>query len=1702
MRRPTPLRRQWSLPATVLVALATGLLALLAPAAPAAPGVNERISVSSAGAAANAASGRPSFSTDGRLVAFHSGASNLVADDTNGNTDVFVRDRLLGTTTRVSVAGDGTQGNGPTSEAAISGNGRYVTFNSSATNLVAGDTNALPDIFLRDLVAGTTTRISVTTAGNQVTGNPGFGAEGRPAISADGKVIVWQSLNNDLVVDNNFRRDIFVRDLTGATPTTTRANVADVTGVGTGQGNGHSQTPSISADGNRVAFDSNSNQLVTADTNGQSDVFVRDRATGRTYRASLRTDGGQSNAGSFAPALSRDGKVVAFETTASNLGTTTDTDGGFTDIYAHDLAAGKTTWVNEPTGPGSEHNSWQVATNGNRRYVGFYTHAGNVVSPDTNTGSDVIRRDLQTSTSERMNVTPTGAQSNGSVTGNLDAAFDDSGQVFGFTSDATNVVANDTNGVSDVFVRERDLDGDGTADSFDVFPSNPAEQKDADGDGVGDNGDTCPNLAGAPQTDTDNDGRGDACDSTPDGNLVVNGRFLQPTLSSGYNVLSSIPGWSETTGCGIELWSNNFIVPSPYQAQVLELNANCPSQIQQTIATVPGRQYLVTYYFGARPGYGTAENRIRASWNGVVRADRSTADTTLRQYSFTVTGTGSDLLGFGSATYNTGLGTLLSLVAVTPADRGPQVEVTANDTNGWAGRQISTTGKFVNPSGGAMTITSTLGAVSAQPDGSFTWTYTPPVVATDVPVTVTAKDTAGRAASMTFRYTAVDGSPPTETYTLSNPPAASGWYSLATFDPTLTWLVSDPESPITATSGCAPQTVDYDTTGVRFTCTATSTGGTSDATSELIRRDATPPLITVPAGPVLVEAASPSGATSGFLVSSSDATSGPGAIGCDRPSGATFPLGDTLVTCTAADQAGNTATGSFTIRVEDTIAPVIAPTADRTVEATDPAGATVAFDAPTARDLVDGDVAVGCDRSSGETFALGTATVTCSAADAHGNVATASFDVTVEDTGNPTIDGAQSPVANDAGWNRGDVTVGFECADSGSGVESCEPPVTLRDETPLGNDGQLVTGNVADRAGNTAQTTVGPIRIDRTKPTLTGAATEPANALDWYRDDVTVAWDAQDGLSGVDESTVPQDSVITGEGKALDAGPQSVKDMAGNESETTNGPSVAIDRTKPLIEATTATDPNAAGWFDSAVTVEFACSDALSGVQECTEAATLADDGTGQSAAGTATDNAGNTADDAVTGIRIDSHAPRSVASVTCSGDGGYCKEAATVKVEATDPAPAAGVETSGVDAIEYRVGEGEWTRVDGSTAEFSVPLNGSGTAAIAYRAIDVAGNAEAANAGDIAYDTLAPSLGHRLTPEANANGWNDADTTVQFIASDVHGTPDDAAPSGLASVTPDRLVDSETEGTVVDGEAVDRAGNHSTDTVTVRLDKTAPAVEGSLAGTTGENGWWTTAVTARFACTDPGAVASGVETCTSDQVLHHGDSATGRAVDAAGNDATAAVGPVKVDTSGPRIDVAGVADGGVYTLGAVPVASCTATDVGASGVDGGCSIEVSGGLGNGVGTFAYVARARDVAGNATTVRGTFAVRYAVKTGTAFWRQPINDTAHTANATTSVFKGGSTVPAKFRLTDARGRVVQATTPPVWLVPARGRTTNLPVDESVYGAAANTGSTFAWSAADQQYQFNWGTPSSGSGYYWRIGVRLDDGTTQTVTVALR
>jgi Tol biopolymer transport system component len=282
-------------------------------------GETKRASVSSDGTPANGDSNYAAFSADGRYVAFMSEADNLVPGDTNGVRDIFLHDQVTGTTTRVSVATDGNQGNGPSGSVyygpAISGDGRYIAFDSEADNLVMGDGNHETDIFVHDRITGQTTRVSSTSDGSQANRS-----SHAPAISADGRYVTFQSLADNLVPgDTDWRyTDLFVHDQ--VTGQTTRVSVAN---DGT-PGNYYSYDSTISADGRYIAFESEADNLVPGDTNGSLDVFVYDQVRKEIERVSVASDGTQGNGDSPNPiggsiAISADGRYVAFDSDADNL---------------------------------------------------------------------------------------------------------------------------------------------------------------------------------------------------------------------------------------------------------------------------------------------------------------------------------------------------------------------------------------------------------------------------------------------------------------------------------------------------------------------------------------------------------------------------------------------------------------------------------------------------------------------------------------------------------------------------------------------------------------------------------------------------------------------------------------------------------------------------------------------------------------------------------------------------------------------------------------------------------------------------------------------------------------------------------------------------------------------------------------------------------------------------------------------------------------------------------------------------------------------------------------------------------------------------------------------------------------------------------------------------------------------------------------
>jgi Tol biopolymer transport system component len=427
--------------AVVTVVVGTGLAAAATPAGVGLGAVAHRVPGDRSGQRGNAQSSQSAISADGRFVAFWSFATNLVAGDTNNEWDIFVRNRRTQLTSRVSVGPGGQQANGFNQDPAISAHGRFVVFMSDATNLVAGDTNGTTDVFVRDRRTHVTHRVSVGPGGLQANGR-----SFAPAISADGRFVAFASTASNLVAgDTNGTDDVFVRDR--------RTHVTHRVSVGPGglQANNSSVNPAISADGRYVAFWSGASNLVAGDTNNTVDVFVRDRVAQVTRRVSVGPGGQQPNDSSVEPAISAHGRFVAFISFASNLvaGDTNQSP----DVFVQDRRTQVTRRVS--VGPGGQQAngfSSQPAISAGGRYVAFTSDASNLVAGDTNQSPDVFVRDRRTQVTRRVSVGPGSQQANSQ---SFDPAISAHGLLVAFASAASNLVAGDANNTVDVFVRDR-----------------------------------------------------------------------------------------------------------------------------------------------------------------------------------------------------------------------------------------------------------------------------------------------------------------------------------------------------------------------------------------------------------------------------------------------------------------------------------------------------------------------------------------------------------------------------------------------------------------------------------------------------------------------------------------------------------------------------------------------------------------------------------------------------------------------------------------------------------------------------------------------------------------------------------------------------------------------------------------------------------------------------------------------------------------------------------------------------------------------------------------------------------------------------------------------------------------------------------------------------------------------------------------------
>ena len=859
-----------------------------------------------------------------------------------------------------------------------------------------------------------------------------------------------------------------------------------------------------------------------------------------------------------------------------------------------------------------------------------------------------------------------------------------------------------------------------------------------------------------------------------------------------------------------------------------------------------------------------------------------------------------------------------------------------------------------------------------------------------------------------------------------------------------------------------------------ITAKATDNTGNSATTSVTITVDTIPPTISASATAGGSPYASATWTKENVVVHFACTDGGSGVASVTADTTVSTEGADQSVPGTCTDNAGNSANTSFDhINIDKTrpdISGVRSPGPN--ANGWNNVDVTVHFECTDALSTVD---TVTADTTlSGEgagQSVLGTCT------DKAGNSASTTVsDINIDLTA-PIITGSQSPDPNANGWNNVDVTVTFTCGDSLSGVDS--PPLSPQVVSTEGS-GQSRTGTCTDKAGNSASTTVSDIKIDKTAPTITGSRTPLANVNGWNNVDVTVSFACSDSLSGLASGSPPADTILTGEGAG-----QSVtgtcSDLADNSaSDMVSG--INIDKTKPVVTGSRDPQANTYGWNNGPVTVHFECTDALSGPDptSITPDTILNTEGAGQSATGTCSDKAGNSADAATVGdINIDLTDPTITGSRTPGANAnGWNNVDVTVHFECSD----------GLSGL-----------ATGSPPSDTVLTNEGAGQSVLGTCYDLAGNSASATVGDISIDKTVPDISGSRSPDPNANGWNNVDVTVTFTCIDTLSGVD------VPPVSP-QVVNTEGLGQARSATCTDKAGNTASATVSgISIDKTPPTVTATPSRLPDSNGWYNHAFTVSFSGTDS---LSGIDTCDATKTYNDPDgtglSVSGSCTDKAGNSASASFGPFKYDATAPTITISSPAPQD-YILNQ-PVASNYLCADATSGVDplhpctgpvpSGSNFDTSSVLNN---PHQFTVTVTDIAGNPASSTVNYNVIYSSSCGRSVLPPlqqvilPIPPNPSLSTQLTKAYKQGSTLPIKFYVCDYNGvRVGTATAKLQVFKVSNGVDTTDPVEVLDSGSSNDNGIYFRYDSSGQQYIYNLSTKNQGQGTY-KIVITLNDGT---------
>jgi len=911
--------------------------------------------------------------------------------------------------------------------------------------------------------------------------------------------------------------------------------------------------------------------------------------------------------------------------------------------------------------------------------------------------------------------------------------------------------------------------------------------------------------------------------------------------------------------------------------------------------------------------------------------------------------------------------------------------------------------------------------------------------ALDVSKTVncSATDASGNTVNGSFTVTVVDTTPPAVT-----PPSSIVVEASDSLGATVTYSGESASDLVDGVLGasCLPISGSTFPLGSNtVTCSAMdshSNTGTSSFTIDI--QDTTSPVLALPAE-ITAEATGTSGTAVDFDVSASDSVDGDVVVFCDATSGAAFPIGTTIVSCSATDSNGNEATGSFNIVVVDTTAPELTLPDSFSLEAEDPSGAVATF-AASAADVVDGSVAVTCVPPSGSTFPLGENSIACSATDGHGNTARGSFKITVVDTTAPTLTLPADQQLEATGPNGAVASFSASATDLVDGTPSVACSADSGDTFPLGTT--KVVCSAEDAAGNEATGSFVIIVIDTTapliaeKPNMLLEATGPGGAMatfglptasDIVDESVTVVCDPASGNTfALGQHTVTCTATD-------DYGNFAKSDFDVFVQDTTaptiaDNADVVLEATGPSGAVATFSNPAASDIVD--MSVDVVCLPASGGTFGLGHTKVTC----------TATDDSGNSAQSDFDVFVQDTTAPT-------------IADNADMVLEATGPSGAVAT-FSNPAASDI---------VDENVAVVCAPVSGStfslGHHTVTCTATDDSGNSAQSDFDVFVQDTTDPTIADNNDMVLEATGPSGAMAAFSVPAAS------DIVDESVAVVCDPASGNTFALGHhTVTCTATDDSGNSAQSAFDVFVqDTTAPTITFVSRTPSNSFGWNNTNVTVTWSCSDiVGVIAPSVSQTLSGE--GSAQSATGTCTDTSGNTASDTVDGINIDKSAPTdiSFVGGPAAGASYYFGSVPSAPTCTADGAISGLD---SCVVSGHATT-VGSHTITATAKDKAGNVGTATRSYTVLAWTLKG---FYQPVD-----MNGVFNIVKNGSTVPLKFEI--FAGQTELTDTSNIEYLKYGPVACNATAPTDTIETLATGGTILRYDLTGGQFIYNWKTPN--------------------------